>query len=285
MDRENIELIRNSEYTRPDKLPYVTFYNKAVHDKHLSLQTGNAEYRNVILANVCAYGETKCIVPKEVKSWKLLTRTRKVTKNFTVTVAVEKFDEKTGKPYFEDEERTERRTVDEPEFVYEDTYPWFEFLDQQINAQKDPLEAERLRNWKGAIVRKYEEWLKTGEVPVDGTPLIEWRGIDESIKQRFIEMGINTVERLAEAGEEAIQQIMGGRDAKNKAANFIDAHRDANQAAAMVSSLQNQLDAQAQRAAELQSDYEKKIQELEARIQQQAEGDQPKKRGRPPKVA
>jgi len=282
MSAENAKIAAQSEYARPNNLPYITYRNAAILDRHLTHQSGKAEYRNCVIADVAAYGETKCIVPKEVKSWTVAPRIVNKTKTVPETKMVQKEDSEGNKYYVEVTTDVEK-TVEEVELIYEDSYPWFDYLKQQINAHKDPAARQQAQDWHDAIVRSYEHWKEKGEVPVDGIPLIEWRGVDEGLKSRFIELGINTVEKLAGCGEEALQAVgMGSREAKKKAENFLTIHTDANQAAAMVSQLQDKLDHSLEQAKAQSTDYEQKLAQLQALVEKQA---QPKKRGRPRKEA
>ena len=270
MDRENVELIRGSEYDRSQKLPFVTFRNDKIKDRHRSRVEGKDIYRNVVIADVCAAGETKCIVPKEVRSWKIEERKRKVNKEVTELIAVQVENEHTGEVEFEERPSTTRKTVEEPEFVYIETWPWFEQLEEMAQKQKDPLESQRYRLFRDAIRKKYDAWQESGEIPLDGTPLDTCPISKPEIKERFIELGINTVERLAEATEDVIVQIMGGRDAVSQAQKFLATYTDKNQSAQLVKDMEAKLEAQSLEMERQKSEFEAVKAKLEAMVVKQA---------------
>jgi len=248
-----------------DRMPFLLFKNEGVLDRHQTNLTGQNQYRNAVIVEIMAHGDTKTIVPQVVVGWTVETRLVKTEKDIPITISVQREDEH-GKIYFEDESRVERRVVEEPQFIYTETFPWFEKLRERLK------NGQISKNYYDSCVRAYDQWKETNEIPVDGVPLIEWRMIDEALKKKFIEMGINTVERLAEATEEALEQAgMGSRDAKKKAETYLRTNNDASQAAAMVTQMENELETKTAEFEATMSDYEKKLAELEAQVQAQAQ--------------
>ena len=261
----------NSDHEAEDNPPFIRFDNIAIEDRHKGNLTGKAEYRNATVVFISAFGDTKCEVIDIVKGFGIEQRVvqKEVTKE--VVRAIQKLDEN-GEVYYEDKKEMETKTVEVPEFIYTDTTPWFDKLKERLK------HGQITQNYHDYCRKMFAKWEETGVLPVDGEPLANWKMISAALRSRFIEMGINTVERLAEASEEAIQAAgMGSRDAKRKAANYLNVSDGSLKAAAALTNMAQKLERAEAATHKMQSDYDDKIAELEKRIK----ATEPKKIGRP----
>jgi len=263
----------NSDHEAEDNPPRIRFDNLGMEDRHRGNLTGNMEYRNTTVVYISAYGDTKCEVIDIVKGFGIEQRIvqKEVTKE--VTRAVQKIDDE-GQPYYEDLNEMETKTVEVPEFIYTETTPWFDKLKERLK------HGQITQDYHDYCHKMYKRWEETGVLPVDGEPLAEWKMISAALRSKFIEMGINTVERLADATEEAMQSAgMGARDAKRKATNYLNVSNDSIKAAAAITNMEQKLERAEAATHKMQSDYDDKIAELEAKIK----ANEPKKIGRPKK--
>lgn len=93
-----------------------------------------------------------------------------------------------------------------------------------------------LRHRWSMIEKAYEAWKKGHEIPVDGTPLGVWPGINAGQVQAFHSVGIKTVEQVATMPESIMQRVPlpGVRDLRKQAEAFL-ANSDRAAASAKVS--------------------------------------------------
>lgn len=251
-----------------DNPPRLRFKNEAKEDRHATNLTGKAEYRNVVKVYVRAAGDNKCEVPFLVQSFGIEEQVvqKEVTRD--VTRMVKTSENELGQPIYEQVTEPKTEIVDGKEYIYTDTFPWIEHLKQRLKHKTIS------QNYYDYCLKSYKHWQETGEIPIDGTPLIEWNMVSEAIKKRCIDMGINTVERLAEATAEATQEIgMGGQEAKRKAKSFLEVG-GSQEAAAKITILET-----------AQEKDQGTISELQEKVAQLTALAQKKKPGRPPKEA
>ncbi len=135
---------------------------------------------------------------------------------------------------------------DGPEFIAT------EWLTQQDNlATMNRLPGE----WAKSYRAQYEAWKQGMEGPVNGFPLREWPAVNRALAEGMIAVGIQSVEDLAAANEEALGRIgMGARGLQQKARAWLDA-KDGRVNAEEVAALRAELD-----------DRDGRIQSLETRL-------------------
>lgn len=92
----------------------------------------------------------------------------------------------------------------------------------------------------------YEAWKKGHEIPVDGTPLGAWPGINEAQASALRAVGIKTVEHVADITDAVISRVNlpGVRDLKTQAQAFL--------AASDKNAVASKIDAQDKQIAALQ---------------------------------
>lgn len=93
---------------------------------------------------------------------------------------------------------------------------WFEHNEQEVAQGRLDL------NWHRKYQEAYENWVSGKEVPLEGTPIINWPLLSPAQVRALQDLKILTVEVLANANEEAIRRLgMGGRNLVAKAKEFI----------------------------------------------------------------
>ena len=89
---------------------------------------------------------------------------------------------------------------------------WFEQLATQVENSRFPAE------WLKAFRTRYESWVESGEIPVQGTSVKNWAVASPSQIEMLLKVNVRTVEQLAVANEEVIGRLgMGGRNLVEKA--------------------------------------------------------------------
>lgn len=78
--------------------------------------------------------------------------------------------------------------------------------------------------------RHYEAFKQRIELPVEGTPLIEWALINRSLADELAFHGIKTVEQLAATNDTNVQKFMGLGVYKQKAKDWLEVSKDDNAA-------------------------------------------------------
>lgn len=123
------------------------------------------------------------------------------------------------------------------------------------------------------IERAYEAWKKGHEIPLDGTALAAWPGINAAQAQALRAAGVLTVEQVATMPDSMIQrvQLPSVRELRKQAQAYLD-NTDRSRGAAKVAEQDAKIEAlQEQLAAAMEL------------LEQRAEEERPK-RGRPPKA-
>lgn len=92
-----------------------------------------------------------------------------------------------------------------------------------------------------SIKPQYEAWKEGRETPVDGTALAAWPGITSDQADFLRNMGIRTVEEIAEASDSIITKIPfpGARELRNSAQAFLKS-ADKAKVAGEITELQSQ---------------------------------------------
>jgi hypothetical protein len=102
---------------------------------------------------------------------------------------------------------------DSPERVAKD---WLADLERRVQDGLAPGE------WLSYFARLYETWQKGEELPLNGTPIKGWGGLNPAQQKAVIQADLYTVEDLAVANEQALQAIgMGSRGFKDKAVAWV----------------------------------------------------------------
>jgi hypothetical protein len=93
---------------------------------------------------------------------------------------------------------------------------WFTRNRQQVQEGRLP------HDWQLAYERAYDNWKAGKELPLDGTPILNWPVVSPSQIRLLQDIHILTVETLAVANEEAIRRLgMGGRALVDKAKDWL----------------------------------------------------------------
>lgn len=96
---------------------------------------------------------------------------------------------------------------------------WWPKLEHQVQTGRIP--SEWVREWKA----NYERWKAGQEIPESGTPIKGWTLVPGSIQKMLIDLGIRTVESLANANDEAISRIgIGALQFKRRAEAWVKEH-------------------------------------------------------------
>lgn len=136
--------------------------------------------------------------------------------------------------------------------------------DEWIALMKDQVRQERLpQEFYTYYNNMYEEWKKSGEVPVNGTAIKNWPVITPSQLEMLTRAHILTVEDLAIANEEALSRLgMGGRALKQSAIDWLNSAQDIGKTSSAISALRAENEDLRNRNKSL----EDQIQELAAQV-------------------
>lgn len=98
---------------------------------------------------------------------------------------------------------------------------WFRVKEQDVREGR--FDAAWLKAYKTA----YAEWKEGREIPLEGTPIINWPLLSPAQVRLLQELRCLTVEVLANANEELIKRLgMGGRSLVDKAKSFLAQRKD-----------------------------------------------------------
>jgi hypothetical protein len=75
---------------------------------------------------------------------------------------------------------------------------------------------------KKRFERHYQAFKQRIELPVEGTPLVEWPLINRSMAEELAFAGVKTVEQMAGMSDVVASQFMGGQMFKDKAQKWLD---------------------------------------------------------------
>lgn len=122
---------------------------------------------------------------------------------------------------------------------------WLRDLEEMVRQERFPSQ------WLHSYKQMYVAFKEGKEIPLEGTSILNWPGVSPAQTRILLEIGIRTVEQMAEATEEAISYIgMGGRALKSKAQAFLDTANDTGKTAEELSSLRQKLEELVARDAE-----------------------------------
>ena len=106
---------------------------------------------------------------------------------------------------------------------------WFSMLAGEVRAERWP------QAWLDQLKSGYEVWTRGQTPPEFGTPLATWPALSPAQVKNWAQVGLRTIEELAEANEEALTAYgMGARDMKSRAKLFLE---NAGDSAALVAKL------------------------------------------------
>ena len=106
---------------------------------------------------------------------------------------------------------------------------WFTMLAGEVRAERWP------QAWLDQLKSGYEAWVRGQTPPEGGTPLSTWPALSPAQVKNWAQIGLRTIEELAEANEEALTAYgMGARDMKSRAKLFLE---NAGDSAALVAKL------------------------------------------------
>lgn len=106
---------------------------------------------------------------------------------------------------------------------------WFSMLAGEVRAERWP------QAWLDQLKSGYEAWTRGQTPPEFGTPLATWPALSPAQVKNWAQVGLRTIEELAEANEEALTAYgMGARDMKSRAKLFLE---NAGDSAALVAKL------------------------------------------------
>ena len=135
---------------------------------------------------------------------------------------------------------------------------WFENNKREVEAGR--LDA----SWQRKYQEAYKNWCEGKEMPLEGTPIINWPVLSPAQVRMLQDLRILTVEVLAQANEETIRRLgMGGRKLVQSAQEYLKSADKAQTSEAMVA-MQLRLEAAEQRNAQLQDQLATVIQQLSA---------------------
>jgi hypothetical protein len=134
---------------------------------------------------------------------------------------------------------------------------WFANLKTQVADGRFPQE------WFSAFQNAYTAWKEDRELPLDGTPILNWPVASPAQVKRLLDLHLRTVEQLSVANEECLQRLgMGGRALKQKAVEWIEQAGNLGKTVESVTALREQLKMTEERNDNLQQ----QIQALEQRV-------------------
>jgi len=113
--------------------------------------------------------------------------------------------------------------------------------------------------------RHYEAFKNRQEVPLEGTPLIEWALISRSQAEELAFVNVKTVEQLAALADNFASQRMGGYDLKAKAIKWLEAAKETKVPLAMQEKL-DEAEERAEVAEQRANKLESTLQQMEARL-------------------
>lgn len=94
---------------------------------------------------------------------------------------------------------------------------WFLMLAGEVKAERWP------QAWLDQLRAGYESWTRGQTPPESGTPLSTWPALSPAQVKNWAQIGIRTIEELAEANEETLSAYgMGSRDMKARAGLFLE---------------------------------------------------------------
>lgn len=242
-----------------DQPPMLRFSQTSLPDPVATLQTGRPCYMNAIMVDVSAAGDIKNVVPYVAEKTKY---TESEIEGIEI-IPTTSFRIVDGKE--ESFDKNEEVKVKKKVYSGKRISPWLETLRGRLKANIIS------QNYYDYCAKALDHFKKNMNIPEEGTPLGPWTAfMNEAVKRKAIEIGINTVEKAASMNEQAMEAIgMQARELKRVATAYLETDRDSERAALNMLNMERQLEANKDHMSALEA----KIKELEA--------SQAKPRGRP----
>jgi len=100
-----------------------------------------------------------------------------------------------------------------------------EYIEITIPGSRDLVTRPARVEDKERFPRHYEAFQQRIEMPVEGTPLVEWPAINRSFADELAFLNIKTVEQLADLNDNSMN-FMGAQNWKAKAKDWLEATKD-----------------------------------------------------------
>lgn len=220
-----------------DTPPLLRFQRTTIKDPIQSEQRGVYTPMDAIVVHMRAFGDMKNEVPYIAEKTVYIPSIEQVLVEKTVPVKVV-IEDATGNRKEDTRYETRQILEDKATYTTETASPWIKTL-------KDRLNNGRItQNFYDHCINSFERWKTSGDVPINGYPVIEWRMISPAQQERLVAVGLNSVEKVSEMTEDAMEAYgMGARDLKRKAAEFLLAGTDQAKSAAKIIALETANDA------------------------------------------
>jgi len=249
----------NPNVLKEDDPPMLRFESGTMKDPVESEKRGIYVPMDCVKVFVRAFGDIKNEVPYIAEKTAYEPTFEQVIVEKTVPVKVIKEDadgNRTEETKYETKEVMEERATYEKSVVS----PWLDVLKDKVNNGKITP------NYYNHCAKAFASWKESGNVPVDGYPVVEWKMISPAQQEMLMTIGINSVEKVAEMTEDALSAYgMGGRELKKKAAEYLLAGTDQAKSAARIISLEQHLETKADEMSRL----EQKVADLQQLIEAQ----------------
>lgn len=139
---------------------------------------------------------------------------------------------------------------------------WFASAEQQV------LEGRLPPEWLDAFKRSFKSWKDGQELPVEGTPIVNWPAISPAQVKMLLSIQIRSVEDLAAANEESLNRMgMGARALKQRAQSWLQSADGTGKSAEQLAALQ----VSNEELARKNSDLERLVKELAGKLELLAE--------------
>ena len=101
-----------------------------------------------------------------------------------------------------------------------------EYINIRIPGQQDEVSRPAKIDDKQRFPRHYEAFKQRIEMPLEGTPLVEWPAINRSLADQLAFQGIKTVEQMAGLNDNNMGAVHGMQSLKQKAKDWLDSTKD-----------------------------------------------------------
>lgn len=134
---------------------------------------------------------------------------------------------------------------------------WLASLEEGVRQERIP------DSWLHAYRRAYNDYKEGRETPENGSPIKEWSVASPAQIKTMLDIGVRTVEQLAEANEETLGRIgMGARALQQKAVEWLKTSVDVGKASEKITALEVAGKEKDERIVEL----EKQVKDLAAQV-------------------
>lgn len=97
-----------------------------------------------------------------------------------------------------------------------------EYIDIKIPGSRDGAARPATYRDKQRFPKHYAAFKQRTSAPAEGTPLLEWGPISQSMAMEMAFHNVKTVEQLAEMSDTLCQQFMGAQNFKAKAVRYLE---------------------------------------------------------------